>query len=141
MSRMAEGTLAGAFIPSATHWRTRARASVSGRPFEPSPRGLTASSTIFLMCGSGCREQPALAKSPPQPADKPARARGRRQVYDPADQDMKDVSVYHRDDLVIGSLVPGPAVIAEDETTTIVPKSFAARVSPIGAIVLEKVGT
>jgi N-methylhydantoinase A len=42
---------------------------------------------------------------------------------------------------VIGSFVPGPAVIAEDETTTIVPKSFAARLSPIGAILLEKVGT
>ena len=32
-------------------------------------------------------------------------------------------------------------LIAEDETTTIVPKSFAARISPIGAILLEKVGT
>ena len=36
---------------------------------------------------------------------------------------------------------PGPAVIAEDETTTIVPKGSAARLSPIGAILLEKVGT
>jgi N-methylhydantoinase A len=35
--------------------------------------------------------------------------------------------------------VPGPAVIAEDETTTIVPKSFAARINPIGAILMEKV--
>ena len=41
--------------------------------------------------------------------------------------------------LSIGSLVPGPAVIAEDETTTIVPKSFAARINPIGAILMEKV--
>ena len=47
--------------------------------------------------------------------------------------------VYHRADLAIGSFVPGPAIIAEDETTTIVPKSFAARISPIGAILLEKV--
>jgi N-methylhydantoinase A len=86
-------------------------------------------------------EQMPLPKAPPQPADKPAKARGKRAVYDPADQDMKDIAVYHRDDLVIGSLVPGPAVIAEDETTTIVPKSFAARLSPIGAILLEKVGT
>ena len=62
-----------------------------------------------------------------------------RAVYDAADQDMKDVAVYHRDDLVIGSFVPGPAVIAEDETTTIVPKSFAARINPIGAILMEKV--
>jgi N-methylhydantoinase A len=86
-------------------------------------------------------EQAPLPKAPPMPADKPAKARGKRSVYDPADQDMKDVAVYHRDDLVIGSMVPGPAVIAEDETTTIVPKSFAARLSPIGAILLEKVGT
>ena len=86
-------------------------------------------------------EQAALPKCPPQPADKPATARGKRAVYDAADQDMKDVPVYHRADLVIGGFVPGPAVIAEDETTTIVPKSFAARISPIGAILLEKVGT
>jgi N-methylhydantoinase A len=86
-------------------------------------------------------EQAALPNTPPQPADKPAKARGSRPVYDPTDQDMKDVAVYHRADLVIGSFVPGPAVIAEDETTTIVPKSFAARISPIGALLLEKVGT
>jgi N-methylhydantoinase A len=84
-------------------------------------------------------EQPAMPKAPPQPKDIPAKARGQRAVYDPADQDMKDVSVYHRADLQIGSHIPGPAIIAEDETTTIVPKSFAARLSPIGAILLEKV--
>lgn len=85
-------------------------------------------------------EQPPMAKAPPQPADIPAKARGKRPVYDPADQDMKEVSVYHRSDLTIGSFVPGPAIIAEDETTTIVPGSFGARISPIGAILLEKVG-
>jgi N-methylhydantoinase A len=84
-------------------------------------------------------EQAALPKTPPQPADRASKARGSRPVYDPAAQDMKDVSVYHRADLTIGSFVPGPAVIAEDETTTIVPKSFAARISPIGAILLEKI--
>jgi N-methylhydantoinase A len=84
-------------------------------------------------------EQPPVPKCPPQPADKPVKARGRRSVYDPADQDMKDVPVYHRTDLSIGSYVPGPAVIAEDETTTLVPQSFAPRLSPIGAILLEKV--
>ncbi|HTB41021.1 MAG TPA: hydantoinase/oxoprolinase family protein [Reyranella sp.] len=86
-------------------------------------------------------EQAAVPKIAPQPADLASKARGSRPVYDAADQDMKDVSVYHRADLTIGSFVPGPAVIAEDETTTIVPKSFAARISPIGAILLEKIGT
>ncbi len=86
-------------------------------------------------------EQAPLPKAPPMPADKPSKPRSKRAVYDPVDQDMKEVAVYHRDDLVTGSMVPGPAVIAEDETTTIVPKSFAARLSPIGALLLEKVGT
>src|SRR6188508_7992 len=81
-------------------------------------------------------EQPAMPKAPPQPADVPAKARGQRAVYDPADQDMKQVAVYHRTDLTVGSYVPGPAIIAEVETTTIVPKSFGARISPIGAILL-----
>jgi len=84
-------------------------------------------------------EQAPLPKVPPSPADKPAKPRSKRAVYDAADQDMKEVPVYHRADLEAGSFVPGPAVIAEDETTTIVPKSFAARISPIGAILLEKV--
>ena len=86
-------------------------------------------------------EQPAMPKIAAQPADIASKARGSRPVYDPATQDMKDVSVYHRSDLTIGSFVPGPAVIAEDETTTIVPSSFIARITPIGAILLEKVGT
>ncbi|WP_421994386.1 hydantoinase/oxoprolinase family protein [Reyranella sp.] len=84
-------------------------------------------------------EQADRPKAPPQPADKPASARATRPVYDPAEQDMKDVKVYHRTDLSIGSLVPGPAIIAEDETTTVVPRSFAARINPIGAILMEKV--
>jgi N-methylhydantoinase A len=86
-------------------------------------------------------EQPAVPLAPRQPADIASKARGSRMVYDPAAQDMKDVSVYHRSDLTIGSFVPGPAVIAEDETTTIVPSTFSARITPIGAILLEKVGT
>ena len=86
-------------------------------------------------------EQPAVPKIATQPPDIASKARGSRPVYDPADQDMKDVPVYHRSDLTIGSFVPGPAVIAEDETTTIVPSTFAARITPIGAILLEKVGT
>ena len=84
-------------------------------------------------------DQEAQPPCPPQPADAPAQPRGSRAVYDPADQAMRDIAVYRRADLMIGSFVPGPAIIAEDETTTIVPKSFVARLTPIGAILLEKV--
>ena len=84
-------------------------------------------------------EQAPLPRVPAQPADRPAEPRGRRAVYDPVDQDMKTVPVYHRADLEAGSLVPGPAIVAEDETTTVVPRTFAARITPIGAILLERV--
>ncbi|MCW5745137.1 MAG: hydantoinase/oxoprolinase family protein [Alphaproteobacteria bacterium] len=83
--------------------------------------------------------QPDLPRCPPQPPDKAVAPRGRRLMYDPAEQDMREVSVYHRDDLAAGGRVPGPAVITEDETTTVVPRNFVARVNPIGAILLEKV--
>ncbi len=86
-------------------------------------------------------EQAALPAAPPQPKDIAATPRGKRPIYDPAEQDMRDFAVYHRDDLTVGSYLPGPAVIAEVETTTFVPASFAARITPIGAILLEKVGT
>ncbi|MCA0305250.1 MAG: hypothetical protein LCH95_22850 [Proteobacteria bacterium] len=84
-------------------------------------------------------EQAPLPRVAPQPADKPATPRGQRALYDPVDQDMKTVPVYHRADLETGSLVPGPAIVAEDETTTVVPRTFAARITPIGAILLERV--
>ena len=84
-------------------------------------------------------EQAAPTRCPAQPADKPSAPRGKRAMYDPVDQDMHEVSVYHRADLAAGSALPGPAVIAEDETTTIVPKNFIARINPIGAILMERV--
>jgi len=51
---------------------------------------------------------------------------------------MQDVAVYHRAELGPGNLVPGPAVIAEDETTTVVPSGYVARINPLGSIILEK---
>ena len=51
---------------------------------------------------------------------------------------MQDAPVYHRDDLKIGDAMPGPAIITESETTTIVPKGFLARIDPLESIVLDK---
>jgi N-methylhydantoinase A len=48
------------------------------------------------------------------------------------------VPAYQRDGLAPGSFIAGPAVIVEDETTTIVPLAFVARIDPLGAIVLER---
>ena len=51
---------------------------------------------------------------------------------------MQEVPVYRRVELSPGSMLPGPAVIAEDETTTIVPSGFVARLNPLGAIALKR---
>ena len=78
---------------------------------------------------------PVPAKAvPPQPAPPP---RSRRAVYEPALGRMADFSVYRRVDLPPGSELPGPALIEEGQTTTVVPASFALRVDATGYLVME----
>jgi len=84
--------------------------------------------------------QAAPPPCPPQPPDRPAKPRAIRSVFSSGELAMQDVPVYHRGELGPGSAMAGPAVIAEDETTTIVPAGFVARVNPLGSIVLEKEG-
>jgi N-methylhydantoinase A len=64
----------------------------------------------------------------------PASPIGKRALFDPAASDFREVPVYHRLALAAGQLVSGPAVIVEDETTTIVTASFTASIDPSGAI-------
>ena len=79
-----------------------------------------------------------LPPCPPQPADRSVRPNGHRALFSPTDLVLQQVATYRRDGLGPGSLVHGPAVIAEDETTTIVPQGFTARINPLSAILLEK---
>jgi N-methylhydantoinase A len=61
-------------------------------------------------------------------------AASRRTLYDPILREFTEVPVYNRSTLAPGSLVPGPAIIAEDETTTIVTSGFTAALDVSGAI-------
>ena len=79
-----------------------------------------------------------LPPCPPQPADRSVRPNGHRALFSPTDLILQQVATYRRDGLGPGSVVHGPAVIAEDETTTIVPQGFTARINPLSAILLEK---
>ena len=47
-------------------------------------------------------------------------------VFDPANETSADVPIYLRGSLAPGARVAGPAIIAEDETTTFVFESAAA---------------
>jgi N-methylhydantoinase A len=72
------------------------------------------------------------AKSTPRP-------RGKRLIYDPALGGQVMAPVYWRFDLKPGANFKGPAIIAEDETSTIVGANFKARINSLGYIILERV--
>ncbi|MCX7350400.1 MAG: hydantoinase/oxoprolinase family protein, partial [Alphaproteobacteria bacterium] len=73
----------------------------------------------------------AAKKAAPKP-------RSKRRIYDPALGKQVDAPVYWRFDMKPGSAIKGPAIIAEDETSTIVGANFNATINSLGYIVLER---
>jgi N-methylhydantoinase A len=67
-------------------------------------------------------------------------AAGQREIFDEVANRYITVPVYARDRLKTGSVMRGPAVIAEDETTTIIPASFEARINAHHYIECTRVG-
>ena len=61
---------------------------------------------------------------------------GERKLFDADKTDYVDVPIYLRDDLAAGMDLPGPALIVEEQTTTVVGDGFDARVNALGYIVL-----
>jgi N-methylhydantoinase A len=59
---------------------------------------------------------------------------GSRSLFDPMQREFRDVPVYARTSLKPGNVIQGPAVIAEDETTTIITSGFTAALDSSGAI-------
>jgi len=84
---------------------------------------------------------PAAATAPqpaPEPhTPQPARS---RPVIDPETGEFIEVAIHERRDLLPGALIPGPAVIVEDETSTVVSRLFDARVDAFGYIELTRRG-
>ncbi|MCC7274730.1 MAG: hydantoinase/oxoprolinase family protein [Alphaproteobacteria bacterium] len=68
----------------------------------------------------------------------PAAPAGRVAVFDAETGERAEIPLYVRGDLPPGSALAGPAVIAEDETSTYVPARFDARIAATGSIVLER---
>ncbi len=64
--------------------------------------------------------------------------RGLRAVFDPDSGAFQDMPIYWRGDLSPGARLSGPAVIAEDETSTVVSPLFDAQVDEFGYIVLTR---
>jgi len=71
------------------------------------------------------------AGQPTEP--KPA---SRRAIFHPDTGEFQEVAIYWRGDLAPGARIRGPAVIAEDETSTVVSPRFDARIDRYGYIEL-----
>jgi len=92
---------------------------------------ITWSVTASSRAESAKRAKPVRTAGAPKP-------KGKRKVYDAALGKMLDTPVYWRFDMMPGARIKGPAIIAEDETSTIVGANFTARIDSLGYIVLEK---
>ena len=75
------------------------------------------------------------AKAAKKAAPKP---RSKRTIYDPALGRQVQAPIYWRFDMKPGAAIKGPAIIAEDETSTIVGANFDAAINSLGYIVLER---
>jgi len=63
---------------------------------------------------------------------------GQRHVFDPHTSTFVEAGLYPRVSLASGMEVKGPALIVEDQTTTVVPTQFSACINPLGYIVLTR---
>jgi N-methylhydantoinase A len=59
-------------------------------------------------------------------------------VIDPPTGKLERIALYNRSALTPGSTITGPALIVEDETTTLVTESFSARIDALGSIVMNR---
>jgi N-methylhydantoinase A len=62
-----------------------------------------------------------------------------RQMIDPCAGALVEAAVHERPALVPGAKITGPAVIVEDETSTMVPEQFQATLNAVGHIVIERI--
>ena len=68
----------------------------------------------------------------------PLKAIGEYSVFDAETATRLDVPVYLREQLAANVYINGPALITEDQTTTVISSSFSASINSLGCIVLTK---
>ena len=95
-------------------------AIASAPPGPPSPAGGPGSGTDRGSDGAGATKPPS------------------RQLFDPVHADYGAAAVHRRERLAPGDALAGPAVIVEDQTTTVIPDGFRATVNPHGYLVLDR---
>jgi N-methylhydantoinase A len=98
--------------------------------------GMEAEAVTWSLTVSSPPRQVARAGS--VPAERPAKPRSTRDTFDPASGATTATPLYWRFDLEPGSVLDGPAIIAEDETSTVVGANFRAVIDALGYIVLSR---
>ena len=78
--------------------------------------------------------EPATAAAPPRPV-------ARRAVFDAGAGGVVDHAVYERSDFLPGARVCGPALVVEDETTTVVTGGFTVGLDARGHLILDRART
>jgi N-methylhydantoinase A len=63
---------------------------------------------------------------------------GRRSVFDPAAGKKEAISTYSRVNLTPGMQLPGPALVVEPQTTTLVPRGWSCSIAAMGHLILER---
>jgi N-methylhydantoinase A len=94
-------------------------------------------SWVVLVSGPAPVEAEAPPAAPAGTAAVPAR---RRPVFDPETAEFVDVAIYERAALLPGATLKGPAVVVEDETSTVIGRNFNARIDAFGYIELVRRG-
>ncbi len=85
--------------------------------------------------------QPEFSADSAAPRTDPAEAVRRVSLFEPLTGEMADGAFYRRVDIRPGHWLEGPAVISEEQTTTVVPAGFSAGVTVRGHLVLERMET
>ncbi|MDO9437054.1 hydantoinase/oxoprolinase family protein [Hydrogenophaga sp.] len=83
---------------------------------------------------------PALANDVESGAAYSAKAANSRPVFDTLAFKAIDHAIHWRDDLHTGAVIEGPAIVEEEETSTLIPSGMTARVLPSGALLCEEAG-
>jgi len=90
----------------------------------------------WALTASTAPPEPARAGTPPPREAPPPSAQ--RDLFDAETDSFRQVALYWRPDLAPGMSLAGPALIAEDETSSFVPEGFSARIGGAGHIIIER---
>jgi N-methylhydantoinase A len=93
-------------------------------------------SWVLLLSGPVPAEAGPEGEAPAEPPPSYPEPSRRRAVFDPDRAEFVEVAIHERAALSPGAVIPGPAVIVEDETSTVVSRAFAARIDARGYIEL-----